>query len=278
MNDERISDALLRQFLLGTTQDEERQRIEGLFLTDPDLRERVLAVEQDLIEDYLENSLPTADKERFLKLYAQTPAQQQKLRITKSIKDWAVSESIKTEIVASPLLPSSRKRWWLRPSFVVPMALAVVIAIVFAIVWVNRRNQAQEHFAVVQELARLNSRESLRGVPLQMISVELRPIAVRSIESAVQLNLGAEVRLFELRLPWIQKERYSTYQARVSKPGDDKSYTIPNLEAASDGGYEIRLRLPAHILERGNYRIELSGIAADGTTGITDEYGFVAGG
>lgn len=277
MKDERISDALLRQFLLGTTHDEERQRIEDLFLTDSDLRERVLGVEQDLIEDYLENSLTTADKERFLKLYAQTPEQQQKLRITKSIKDWAVSEAVRTETVSSPVSTSSKKRLWLRPTVAVPIAVAIVIAIVFTIVWLNRRNEAQMHLAVEQELARLNSPESLREVPQQMISRELKPVAVRSVEPAVQINPGADVRFVELRLPWIQRERYSTYQARL-RLRDDTSYTVPNLQASGDGEYVIRLRLPAYILQRGNYRIELSGIAADGTTGITEEYGFVVGG
>ena len=278
MKDERISDAVLRQFLLGTTQDEERQRIEGLFLTDSDLRERVLGVEQDLIEDYLENSLTTTERERFLKLYAQTPEQQQKLRITRSIKDWAVSEAIKTETVPSSVVPSSKKRLWVRPTVAVPIALAIVITIVFAIVWLNRRNEAQKHLAVEQELARLNSPESLREAPQQMITRELRPVAVRSVEPAVQISPGTEFRLVELRLPWIQKERYSTYQARVLRLRDNNSYSVKNLQAPSDGEHVIRLRLATHILQRGNYRIELSGIAADGTIGITEEYGFVVGG
>ena len=57
MKEESITDALLREFLLGKINDEERERIEDLFLTDSQTKERVLALEQDLIEDYLENSL-----------------------------------------------------------------------------------------------------------------------------------------------------------------------------------------------------------------------------
>ena len=49
MKEEKVSDALLRQFLLGTTDEEEREHIEGLFLTDSDLRDRVLAIEQEYI-------------------------------------------------------------------------------------------------------------------------------------------------------------------------------------------------------------------------------------
>ena len=57
MNEEILTDALLREFLLGKVDDEEVARIESLFLTDSEARERVLVIEQELIEDYLENSL-----------------------------------------------------------------------------------------------------------------------------------------------------------------------------------------------------------------------------
>jgi hypothetical protein len=94
MKDETaITDALVRQYLLGYVDDEERQRIESLFLTDSKMRERLLVIEQDLVEDYLEDFLTPADKERFLLHYAQTPKQQRKLRITKSIKDRALAEA-----------------------------------------------------------------------------------------------------------------------------------------------------------------------------------------
>ena len=66
MTEETLTDALLREFLLGKVNDEERERIESLFLTDSQTRERVLVLEQDLIEDYLEDSLTEEDKERFL--------------------------------------------------------------------------------------------------------------------------------------------------------------------------------------------------------------------
>jgi hypothetical protein len=99
MKDETgITEALLRQYLLGNVDDEERQRIESLFLTDSIIRERLLAIEQDLIEGYLDDSLTSADKQRFLLHYGQTAKQQRELRITKSIKDWALEEASSTQI------------------------------------------------------------------------------------------------------------------------------------------------------------------------------------
>ena len=67
MTEELLTDAVLREFLLDQLDDSKREQIENLFLTDPQLRDRLLFAEQDLIEDYLEGSLTNADKERFKK-------------------------------------------------------------------------------------------------------------------------------------------------------------------------------------------------------------------
>jgi hypothetical protein len=94
MKEESMTDALVREFLLGKLADEEeRERIESLYLTDPQTRERVLTLEEELIEEYLEESLTKADNERFLARYAQTGEQRRKLRINKAIKDWAVAKA-----------------------------------------------------------------------------------------------------------------------------------------------------------------------------------------
>ena len=75
MKDDSVTDALLREFLLGKLTDEDREKIEGLFLTDSQARERVLALEQDLVDDYLEDGLSQGDKVRFVSRYARTDEQ-----------------------------------------------------------------------------------------------------------------------------------------------------------------------------------------------------------
>lgn len=84
-----VPDSLLRQFLLGTITDEERERIECLFLTDSPTRERLLAAEEALIEDYLEGSLTIAERDSFLWQYRDT-VQQRRLRILRALKAYAL--------------------------------------------------------------------------------------------------------------------------------------------------------------------------------------------
>ena len=276
MTEESITGALVREFLLGKLADEEHERIEDLFLTDPHARERVLAIEQELIDDYFEDSLNEQDKERFLSRYAQTDEQRRKLRITRSIKDWATAEAKAPQAIAATVSIWSRLRTRLRlqPLFVIPIAATIVITIVLGLLLLNRRMEQRQHLAVEQELAQLNSPGSLREVPPHMTSYDLRPVTPRSVEPGRELNPGADIRIVELRLPWIQTQRYSTYRVDVGRVDEDKKFTIPNLPADAGGAHLIRIRLPGHMLRRGHYRILLSGITDNGTPGLTQEFHF----
>ena len=289
---EEITDALLRQFLLGKVDDEERQRIEGLFLTDSTMRERVLAVEQDLVEDYLEDSLSSGDKEKFLLHYAQTPEQQRKLRITKSIKDWAVTESSTgeanavtntSEVKARDIDQRDRpsvslwtrllERLRARPLSLLPIAAVIVLAVVLVVVWVNRRLEQQKHFAIEQELAQLNDPANLRDVPPGRQTLLLQPGTLRSSASqSAELPLGSDVATVELRLRWVRKESYPTYRAVLRRTGDEKAFTLPPLFRGSDG--TIRLLLTTRILTRGLYQLHVTGITPDGAARETEEYQF----
>jgi len=277
MKEDSVTDALLREFLLGKLADADRERMEGLFLTDSATRERVLALEQDLIDDYLEDSLSQEDKERFLSRYAQTDEQRRKLRITGAIKDWAVREARAPHPAAPTVSVWSRIWTWLRlkPRFVVPIAITIVIAIVLTIVWLNSREEQRKHLAIEQELAQLNSPSSMREVPPRTTPFDLRPVSVRSGQPQAELRIPVEIRFIELRLPWIQTERYSMYQAEVRRVGDREAFTISNLQAESNGRYTIRLRLPAQMLTTGDYQIKLTGVSTDGSTKSSEEYSFV---
>jgi len=272
MKEGTVSDALLRRFLLGEVQDEERERIEGLFLVDPETKQRILIAEQDLIEEYVENSLTPADRERFLSTYAQTAEQRQKLGITKSIKKWASAQgdlprhvSVKAERWSDL---HRRLRWG--PMVFVPIGATVAIAIIIAVAWLSSRPR-QQRVAVEEELVRLNAPGSLREMRPQMVSVDLSPITVRGAERQITLSRGADVRVVELRLPSFQKERFSAYEAEVYRLGDGDSFTVRNLPAERDDRYATRIRLPVHILRPGQYELRLSGIPRNG---ITEQYQF----
>lgn len=267
MNEEILTDTLLRQYLLGKVDDEERERIEKLFLTDSQARDRVLSAEQDLIEDYLEDSLTTEDKKIFLSHYAQTPEQQRKLRINKSIREWALTEAQAGSVSSSMARFLERLR--AKPTFIVPIAAAILVAIVIAAIWFNNR---REYWAIQKEVAELNTPASLSQTPPQMVSLPLTPVTVRSGETQNQLTKRADTRQVEFILS-IAREQYSTYRVVVHRVEDKK--LVATVDVPAKTGDPIRVRLLAHQLTRGSYRLELSGITPDGSIGPTEEYTFV---
>ena len=273
MTEELLTDAVLREFLLGRVNDDERARIESLFLIDSEAREKVLVLEQELIEDYLEDSLSTEDRETFLLRYGQTAAQRQQLRIDKAINEWALKENASSQTVPAGLSTWDRLRMMLRlrPQFVIPIATAAMIAIVVGGIWLNSR---MKRAAVERELAQLNTEASLREALPNTASLVLSPIVVRSIEQQNELKKSPETRVVELILPWIQKQRYPTYTAQIRRIGSDETSLIPNLPASSNGPYAIRVRVPAQMLTRGQYQILLRGVSADGVPDEIVEYQF----
>ena len=243
------------------------------------MNESVLAAEQKLIDDYVEERLSPADREMFLSFYGDTATQRRKLRIAKSIQEWAQTQS------TTPLLNDERsistwgrllERLRLRPVLIIPIAVAASIAIVAAFAWVNSRRTERDtqYLAIQQELAQLNSPSSLREVPPGLSLLTLKPGSVRSVESEAELKKSAESSTAELRLLWTQPEEFPTYQALLRRPGDDQPHTIPDLKAVNENGKFIRVRLPFHWLTRGNYQIELSGVSADGTKTTSEVYSF----
>jgi hypothetical protein len=279
MKEEAPTDAQLRQFLLGKVDDEERQRVESLFLTDSLMKERVLAAEQELFDDYLEESLSPADRERFLSLYGDTAAQRRKLRIAKSVQQWAMDQSKTSPIVAKPansiwsrLLVQLRQK----PVLVIPIAVAAAVAIVVTLVWINTRTPEREteYLAFNQELAQLNTPSRLREPLTGLSQLTLKPVSVRSIEAESELKRRPDNAVAEIRLLWMQKEDYPTYQAVLRRPGDDRPYPIPNLTIQNENGKFIRVRVPVHLMTRGDHQLELSGVSADGSKSSPEVYSF----
>jgi len=277
MKEEPVSDTLLRQFLLGNVDDQERQRLESMFVTGALSRERVIAAEQHLLDDFLENSLTPGDRERFLAQYGATPEEQRKLRIAKSIQEWAALSQEGTASVANA------SRWisvrsWLKPVYVIPVAAVFLVAIICGAVWLKSSwEKRNRHLAMQQELVRLNAPSMLRDV--SAVTLTLMPGAVRSAEAEKELTPPANIESVELRLVWTQKERYPSYQATIRKFDEEEIFTVSDLQL--DPGNVIRIKLSPHYLTHGLYQIELTGVSevstfpGGGAVGPPEEYRFM---
>lgn len=288
MKEQLVTAALARRFLLGDLDDSERERIERLFVIDSSVQETILTAEEDLLEDYLDNALARSDADKFLARYGHDPSQRRKLRIVKSIKEYAREESPGVQAGSSAIekVPSfASVRWAKNRRLFAPVAVAVAIVIVIAAVWLVRWNNLRvaennRRLAIEKQLAELNAPSSFRENSSQIFSLVLPPVSLRS-GNRQQPNVAPQKlnRVVELRLLWPRQEEHQSYLAVLSRVGGTERFTIPNIYSEKNpSGSVLRLRIPAQELPRGLYQITLSGIGRDGVPGPTEEYDFVIGG
>lgn len=287
MKEESVSDAVVKQFLMGEVDDEERQRIESLFISDPGIREKILFAEDHLIEDYLEDCLTASERDKVLAQYGDTPLKRRKLRITKSIKDYAIAEAMlaQTATLAIPkwrtFLSALRPR---NPKLFFPIAAMLMVALVVAAVWLvglnsKRTQENSRRLAIERDLADLNEPSRPREVPPQIFSIVLPPVSVRSVSPQTELLPRTDIRVVELQLLWTQTEQYPSYRAVLRRVGNTDQFTISNLHVEKNfGGSTVPLRLPARLLVRGLYQVSLSAIDSNGAPGQSEEYSFTVGG
>jgi hypothetical protein len=290
MREESENDEAIRRLLLGLSDDEERRGVEELFMTDPEYQEKVLMVEDNLIEDYLDGSLSESERERFRTHFLSTPRQQRRVRVVRSLRSFAAVEGTAHSPPAEEDDP--QPLGWLRrladalrlrsPAVYAPLTVALIAALVFGSWWLfdssrARQLRAQEEarrLEVERLLARFND-PSGAGLPepgSPVFSLTLTPVNVRGETQAVppQPESGV-VELLLLRAD----DDHKSYQATLQRVGGLSQYSILGLRAANtSAGRAVPVRIPARLLTPGTYRLKLSGVGADGRLVELDEYTF----
>jgi len=282
MNQKLVTEASARRFLLGQVDDSERQQIESLFISDPEVKQTILLAEEDLLEDYLEGALSNSDSGEFRLRYARTSQQRRKLRITATINQYALAESLREQPKLSAIqrlrgwvsLPAPRNRGYLIP-FSLAVSIVLLVAAVWFVQWQNRRTQYNLSLAVEKELKELNSSSGLGETPTEMLAVSLPPVTLRSVQPPAEVKLESIHPIIELRLLWPQKEESLNYEVVFRRVGSSDRFTVSDLHLAKDQGRSIvKLRLRSQHLVPGLYQITLAGTAIKGAAAPTEEYTF----
>jgi hypothetical protein len=284
MKDKPMTKVVAKRFLLGIVNDSERQQIESLLIVDPEAEETILIAEDELVEDYLEGSLSESDRARFLEQYAYGPRERRRLRIARSIREYALEAELRRPSGSTALQKLQQFvswRWLTERRLYVPVAMAVATLLIVTVIWLVKWNNQRirennQHLAIETELRELNSPSSLRENPPEMLSLVIPSVSLRSVNPPAEITTQTANRVIELQLLWPQKEEFESYVATLRRVGGTEEFTIANLHAEQkSGGRVVRLRLPAQSLMPGLYHASLSAIASDGTRGSAEEYDFI---
>lgn len=292
---------LIRKYLLGSLEGEEREQLEERVLSDANFRERVLLVEENLIEDYTEGVLEETERHGFRKMFYSNPGRRIEVQVVEGLKQHAatkwwtrlfgvVQDKVNTwksrgatlaSLRVSPLdsLSGFRKA-------AIAFVLVIAVGVAFLIVQRFLRPEAppsltqeqQRHDLIERELARLNSRES-QSLP-SVLAATLSPGLSRGDDTPrtvefpiVTLPRGAESAQLRLLLQPSDSE-YRSFQAVLTPIGARESYKVDLKPVeVSPGVPALTLTLPIPVLDDGDYSVQLNGQSSDGRTeALPDHY------
>ena len=293
---------LIRKYLLGSLEGEEREQFEERVLSDANFRDRVLLVEENLIEDYTEGVLEETERHRFRKMFYSNPRRRIEVQVVEGLKQHAaanwwtrliggVQDTWKPHRVtlasagSSPLDSLSVFR-----KAAIAVALVIAVAIAFVVVqrfWRSEQapplltQEQQRHELIERELARLNTSGESQSLP-SALAATLSPGLSRGDDTQrtiefpiVTLPRGAESAQLRLLLRSSVNE-YHSFQAVLTPIGARESYKVDLKPVEmSPGVPALIMTLPTHVIDDGDYSVQLSGQFADGRTeALPDHYYF----
>ena len=309
MNMDLEQELYLKSYLLGDLNPEEQERLEKRLMMDTAAIEELRCMEDELIEDYLEGTLPGHERERFENFFLAAPERKQKLSFSKSLKRYVAAHQ--PEKSRKDVWLNSWKAFW-HPQYQT-LKWAFTSSLIFLIAggfWhgvriSNLQNMHQLSEALLesrmaefqtknleliqalrteqdhnsqlkQGMADLQraSKPGTSPLPEQeqplFILASLNSIRSRSSGDIQKITVPSGDGVVQLDLKMDPLE-YPRYQVILQRGEGD---IILNQTEASIKGYFPGLFVSAELLTPGGYELSLNGITADGNTEEIGTYYF----
>jgi hypothetical protein len=111
MEQKTLDDQLMVRYLLGQLPEEEQLRLEERAFSDQEYLQNVLAVERDLIDEYVRGELSGVERRQFEKLFLASSDRRRKVEFARALVS-VVSESPLSESFARPMIQHAPVSWW----------------------------------------------------------------------------------------------------------------------------------------------------------------------
>jgi hypothetical protein len=259
----KIDEQEARDYLLGNLSPQRQAELRALSETNADVNEELLALEEELYDQYLAGTLAAPEKEYFETHFLSSASGQQKLHFAEVFGQhrdlhFAEEPSAGRRVPAphyppipppSPLFPSFLRN----PAFTV---LAMVIAGLVTLVGWMYVIKSNEHYATGPQL-----------------EVNLSPGSVRSGGTITHLRAPAKSERVKilLELPKSDFKKYKTQLVRENEvlESQDELQTEPR-----NAHYVVPVTFTGATLIPGDYQLKLSGVPDSGQPTYIDSYAF----
>ncbi|MEW6128786.1 MAG: hypothetical protein AB1757_17245 [Acidobacteriota bacterium] len=281
----------LTRYLLGQLSEAEQTAIEESYFTDADYFEQLKIAEAELLDDYVNERLSSADRQAFEKTYLSSPSRRRRATFAAVWKTYVANQPL---IAGGKAPEGAFFRKIKRPWIWVPATAALLLLI--GGFWLGLQNQnlnVEIEKAIAQESARIDAeiqekfnaarefdepiaRENLpppspapqpkdenQNNHQLIASIVLNPGGVRSSSRMNTLEVSATTKTIRLVLPFKSAESYKNYDAVIEKPDGAPVFSEGNLPVQKTAAQnQVIWKLAAGVLNEGDYLITLRGINA----------------
>lgn len=223
--------------------DADEEKLEQRLLTDAAFAEEFDTAVDDLTDQYLENELEGAERERVEKYFLSTAERQQKLEFASELlRHAALTRDPNRTTHDKPGLWKQFLEFWKQKPLVPLAASAAVLVIVIGIAFVVSRNSQPGKTSYAAFTLTINASDRASGA------------------APAQLKMPAAGLMLDLTIPE-QSRGAKDYRAKlVNADGVARALEIDERKSES-----VKVAIPSGWLTRGSYAIQLSAVKADGS-------------
>jgi anti-sigma factor RsiW len=289
------NDDLLTRYLLGDLSDEEQERVEERYISDPGFYDQLLVAEDDLIDSYAERALTPQQLAGFEKHFLRSPERQKKVAFAEAWMAYVARQSVAAKAAAVERKITEKKRSlfeFLRPA-AWPLAARVAAAVLVLVVggWLifevlrlkTQVQQTEAQRAALQqqnedlaqqidaeknhslELAAKLEEERLQPpaqpnqVSSDIVSFFLTPGLLRGNGEAKRNVIPTGAREVNLQLSF-NDEQYERYDIVITNvEGREVWRKDAGKPQSRNGGKAITVRVPAGLFKTNDYIVNVIG-------------------
>jgi|SRR5215212_2679462 len=271
---------LLRRYLLGDLDESMIDEVEVRLLRDGKYADRLSAVEDNLIDDYVFEALSERERESFNTNFLVNDERRNKILLARAMEVYVGEQSAQNRI-HQPLTLS--QLWHNSVRFLQGHKLSVVLSVltigflaVFvplilrSLAWDSEIARVSTHQSNVERIKELNQQNNPTQLSLQLT---LQPLIFRGNSEIPRIVLTRDVTVIGLNLQLPPGNRYEKYQARLQTVEGSELFPIDDLKAGEGAASgTVPFKLTADVLSQGDYQIQLLGSTSGNSTNEVARY------
>jgi hypothetical protein len=262
-NVEPETEESLRRYVLGTLEEDSRLQLEEQLVQDPDVFEALGVIEDELTEEYLDETLTVAEKLAYERQRSVSPDRRRAPEFFKALRRRASARAAEPRR-ASVWTPA---RWFrpipLQPAWLGAAAALLVVSLV-GNAWLALGPSTSGGSVAIQRPA--------TEVPTFTLAAGL----LRSGGSLTRVVLPADVDVVRLALD-LPADEYPLYRAALEDVDGNEIWAQSRLKAeTTEGQVVVSVLVPAAALARGDYQMKVSGLTESGDRESLARYTFRA--